>query len=102
TAITGLMLLFGVGIAAFFPFLALFLQQRGLDPSEIGIAVGAMALGRVLATPVWGHIADAVLGRRDTLRLSLFATVVAGTALSLSGHALAAILVTSFVLAAAS
>jgi PPP family 3-phenylpropionic acid transporter len=43
-----------------------------------------------------------VLGRRDTLRLSLFATVVAGTALSLSGHALAAILVTSFLLAAAS
>jgi MFS transporter, PPP family, 3-phenylpropionic acid transporter len=97
-----MMILFGVSIAAFYPFLSLFLQSRGLDPSEIGLAVGAMALGRVLFTSTWGHVADAVLGRRDTLRVSLLATVVTGTALSLAGHSLAAVLVTSFLLAAVS
>jgi PPP family 3-phenylpropionic acid transporter len=102
SAIAGLMVLFGVSIAAFFPFLSLYLQRRGMDPSRIGLAVGAMALGRTVATPLWGHIADAILGRRDTLRLSLLITVATGTALSLSGHALAAILITSFLLAAAS
>jgi MFS transporter, PPP family, 3-phenylpropionic acid transporter len=102
TAITGMMVLFGVCIAAFFPFLALFLQQHGLDPSEIGLAVGAMALGRVLFTSAWGHVADAVLGRRDTLRISLLGTVVAGTALSLAGQSLPAVLITSFLLAAVS
>jgi PPP family 3-phenylpropionic acid transporter len=102
TAITGMMVLFGVCIAAFFPFLALFLQQHGLDPSEIGLAVGAMALGRVLFTSAWGHVADAVLGRRDTLRISLLGTVVAGTALSLAGQSFPAVLITSFLLAAVS
>ena len=48
-----------------------------------------MALGRVLCTPPWGHVADALLGRRDTLRLSLLLTVAGGTALSLSGHSFA-------------
>jgi PPP family 3-phenylpropionic acid transporter len=102
TAIAGMMVLFGISIAAFFPFLSLFLQAHGLDPSQIGVAVGAMALGRVMFTPLWGHVADAVLGRRDTLRLSLIVTVFTGTALSLTGHSFAAVLVTSFLLAAAS
>jgi MFS transporter, PPP family, 3-phenylpropionic acid transporter len=102
TAISGEMVLFGICMASFFPFLALFLQTHGLDPSQIGLAVGAMALGRVLFTPPWGHVADALLGRRDTLRLSLVLTVIGGTALSLSGHSFAAVVVTSFLLTSAS
>ena len=101
-AVIGLMVLFGVGAAAFFPFFSLFLKDRGLDPGDIGLVVGVMALGRIATNSVWGHVADSMLGRRDTLRLSLLATVVTATALSIAGGQLGWVLVTAFLLAASS
>jgi MFS transporter, PPP family, 3-phenylpropionic acid transporter len=101
-AVIGLMVLFGVGAAAFFPFFSLWLKDRGLDPGDIGLVVGVMALGRIATNPVWGHVADSMLGRRDALRLSLVATVVTAFALSLVGGTLGWVVVTAFLLAAAS
>lgn len=101
-AVIGLMVLFGIGAAAFFPFFSLFLKDRGFDPGDIGLVVGVMALGRIATNSVWGHVADRVLGRRDTLRLSLLATVVTAFALSLAGGSLGWVLVTAFLLAASS
>jgi MFS transporter, PPP family, 3-phenylpropionic acid transporter len=70
-AIRGAFVLFGIAIAAFFPFLALFLSDRGLSPSRIGLVIAAMAVARVLSNPVWGHVADTSLGRRTTLQVGL-------------------------------
>ena len=70
-AIRGVFVLFGVGIAAFFPFLALFLSDRGLSASTIGVVIAAMAIARLVSNPVWGHVADTRLGRRTTLQIGL-------------------------------
>jgi len=101
-AVIGLMVLFGIGAAAFFPFFSLYLKDRGLDPGDIGLVVGVMALGRIATNSVWGHVADSMLGRRDTLRLSLVATVVTAFALAFVGGTLGWVLATAFLLAASS
>jgi len=70
-AIRGVFVLFGITIAAFFPFLALFLSDRGLSASAIGVVIAAMAVARLVSNPVWGHVADTALGRRTTLQIGL-------------------------------
>lgn len=75
-AVQVLFVLFGVMIAAFFPFFAPFLRNRGLRPEEIGTVFSAMALARILITPVWGHLADTRFGRRAVLQAG---AVAAGT-----------------------
>jgi hypothetical protein len=56
-ALTGMFVLFGLVIASFFPFFALFLDERGLDPSEIGVVIAAMAVARIATNPMWGSLA---------------------------------------------
>jgi MFS family permease len=62
-----LFVLFGVVVACFFPFFALFLKDRGLDEREIGLVVSVMAFARVILNPGMGHLADTRLGRRRML-----------------------------------
>jgi PPP family 3-phenylpropionic acid transporter len=83
TSVKFLFVLFGVAIASFFPFLALFLSDRGLTPGRIGVVIAAMALARIAANPVWGHIADTTLGRRSVLRIGALGATVAAIALFL-------------------
>jgi len=63
-AIQVLFILFGVVIAAFFPFLSLFLDGKGLTAAQIGVVIAGMAVARVLFSPFWGHLADTTIGRR--------------------------------------
>jgi len=81
TSVQVLFVLFGVAVASFFPFLALFLDDRGLGPGSIGIVIAAMALARIAANPVWGHIADTTLGRRSVLRIGALGSAVTALAL---------------------
>lgn len=97
-AVQVLYLLFGVTIAAFFPFLALFLSARGLSAGQIGMVIAAMAVGRIAAGPVWGHVADTSLGRRTTLQIGAFGAAVVALGLFLVER-YAAILVLGFVFA---
>jgi MFS transporter, PPP family, 3-phenylpropionic acid transporter len=82
-AVRGLFLTSGFVIAAFFPFLALFLADKGLSDSQIGFVIAAMALARILLNPIWGHLADSTLGRRTSLQIGLVAA--AACALLLAG-----------------
>ncbi len=80
----GLFLTFGFVIAAFFPFLALYLDGKGLSESGIGLVIAAMAVARIISNPLWGHLADATIGRRTALQIgaffsAVFAMVLAGT-----------------------
>ncbi|MET0802023.1 MAG: MFS transporter [Actinomycetota bacterium] len=80
----GLFLTFGFVIAAFFPFLALYLDGKGLSESGIGLVIAAMAVARIVSNPLWGHLADATIGRRTALQIgaffsAVFALVLAGT-----------------------
>jgi MFS transporter, PPP family, 3-phenylpropionic acid transporter len=99
-ALTGTFVLFGLVIASFFPFFALFLDSRGLDPSEIGVVVAVMAIARIGSNPVWGSLADARLGRRTVLRITLATGAAAALLLSAFGHTLVSVLLTATLLAA--
>ncbi len=87
-------------IAAFFPFLALYLDGKGLSESGIGLVIAAMAVARIVLNPLWGHLADATLGRRTSLQIGAFLS--AAFALVLAGaDGVGAIAVAGFLLAGA-
>ena len=84
TQIQGLFLLFGPAIAAFFPFLSLYLaEHHGLSASQIGIVVAVSAAARMVANPLWGHYADTRLGRLTVLQICLLGGAVAGLVLNI-------------------
>lgn len=93
-----LFVLFGVVIASFFPFIALFLDDRGLTKGEIGVVIAAMALARVMFNPIWGHVSDTTIGRRRALQIGTLGAGGAGLALFWT-HGLLAIAVIGFVFA---
>ncbi len=97
-AVRGLFLTSGFVIAAFFPFLALFLSNKGLSDSQIGFVIAAMALARILLNPIWGHLADSTLGRRTSLQIGLLAAAVCALLLA-RAHAMAEVTVAGFLLA---
>ena len=74
-AVLGLFVTFGVVVASFFPFLSIYLDGRGFDPGEIGAILAAMAVVRMIAMPIWGHVADTRTGRRRALQLGLVGMV---------------------------
>jgi MFS transporter, PPP family, 3-phenylpropionic acid transporter len=102
TSICVLFVLVGVALAAFFPFLALVLRAHGLDPGEIGVAIGAMAVARVLANPLWGHAADTWTGRKRAMQLSGCASAAAALGLFATGDGALAVIIASAAVAAAS
>jgi len=99
-AVRGLFLTFGFVIAAFFPFLALYLDDKGLSGSDIGLVIAAMAVARVVLNPLWGHLADATLGRRTSLQIGAFLSACFGLVLA-GVDGVVAIAVASFLLAGA-
>ncbi|MGZ4115254.1 MAG: MFS transporter, partial [Actinomycetota bacterium] len=62
--------LFGAAGAAFIPFYALLLRDRGLSPDDIGLILAVTSLAGVVATPFWSHAADTRLGSAHTLQLA--------------------------------
>lgn len=82
-SIHGLFTVMGVQVAAFLPFFSLFLHHRGLRPDRIGLVTATLWLSGLLATSMWGLVADTSLGRLYTLRLT--GVLAAGAALALGG-----------------
>ena len=85
-AIQVLFVLFGVVVGAFFPFVALFLSDKGLSAGDIGVVLALMAVARIIVNPVWGHLADTSLGRRRALRIGCFGAAVAAVTLLATDH----------------
>ena len=84
-AIRGLFLLFGFCVAAFFPFLSLYLEGRhGLTESQIGLVIASMALARVIGNPFWGHFSDTRLGRLTALQIGTAGTAMAAIGMNLA------------------
>jgi MFS family permease len=90
-----LYLALGATTAFLSPFIAVILQERGFDPGTIGVISALAAAGFIAVVPVWGHIGDAILGRRLTLALCMaIATAVAlGIAAPIGGIALALLVI---------
>jgi PPP family 3-phenylpropionic acid transporter len=81
-AVNGLFVVFGFVVAAFFPFLAVYLEDRGLSASEIGFVLAAMAFARIVSNPVWGHEADTRIGRLRALQLGTLGSGLAALAMN--------------------
>jgi len=78
SAVQGVYLTIGLSIAAFFPFLALYLRDaHGLDESQIGVLLACMAAARMLANPLWGHLSDTRIGRLTALQIGLAGSAAA-------------------------
>lgn len=88
--VRALFCLLGVAESALVPFLPLLLRDRGLDPQALGAVLALMSAAAFAAGPVWGFLADRVLGYERTLELSLAATVVASLAFAAT-HSVAAV-----------
>ena len=84
--------LIGLAESAIVPFLPLLLRDRGLHVQAIGAVLALTAAVGFAAGPIWGYLADSLLGRERTLAVCLAATAVASVGLGLShGIALLAV-----------
>jgi MFS transporter, PPP family, 3-phenylpropionic acid transporter len=91
----------GVAGAAFIPFYALLLRDRGLSADQIGLILAATSLAGVVATPFWSHAADTRFGSMHTLQLACGIACVADLALLTTGSSIVAIAACAVVLGAA-
>ncbi|HET7568596.1 MAG TPA: MFS transporter [Gaiellaceae bacterium] len=82
--VRALFLLFGIAESAFLPFLPLLLRHRGLSAEAIGAVLALLAAVSVAAGPIWGYLADRILGYERTLILSLAGTAVGALAFGLA------------------
>ncbi|HSK52638.1 MAG TPA: MFS transporter [Clostridia bacterium] len=60
----------GAGLGVFFPFLSVILRERGFDDGSIGFTIAVGAVAFTIAVPLWGHLADVLLGRTRALAAS--------------------------------
>jgi PPP family 3-phenylpropionic acid transporter len=72
-----LFLLGGAILGVFYPFVSAILDARGFSPSEIGLTTALAAVAFTLAVPVWGHLADVVVGRITALRAGVIGASIA-------------------------
>jgi MFS transporter, PPP family, 3-phenylpropionic acid transporter len=99
TGVQGLFIAFGFVISVFFPYRSIYLAQRGLSPSQIGIVIAIMAAAGAMAGPIWGHLADTRIGRLRALQFAVVGAAVASLSINLI-HGLWPIAAMSFGLSA--
>ena len=90
-ALRAVFLLNGAALGVFYPFISVILADRGVPPAGIGIVTAASSAAFSLAVPLWGHVADVILGRRRALAV---AGVGAGVFVLLAGAPVPLVLVT--------
>jgi PPP family 3-phenylpropionic acid transporter len=79
----------GSALGFVFPFMALILFERGFDVVGVGLIAGVSAAVSTVALPVYGHVADVVIGRRRALQI---AAIVGIGAFAITGAPLAGLL----------
>lgn len=70
-------LFFGL-LALFIPFLPVYLEERGLSTSEVGVIIGTGGIVTLIAQPLWGFISDKTKTVRKVLLLLVFLTAIGG------------------------
>lgn len=84
-AIRAVFLLVGAILGVFYPFVSAILAGRGFTAQEIGLTTALAALAFTLSVPVWGHLADVVLGRVVALRVAVVGSSIAVLGLLFGG-----------------
>jgi MFS transporter, PPP family, 3-phenylpropionic acid transporter len=80
-ALRTLFLAVGGAIGVVYPFIAVILLGRGFHVVGVGIVIALTAVAFAASVPVWGHVADVVLGRPRALQV---AAICAGLALAVT------------------
>lgn len=80
-----LFIIYGFALGFVLPWNVPQLTSAGLDPGAIGTVLGVAALASLIAYPVWGLIADTILGRDRTLVLTGILAAIAGVGILVSG-----------------
>jgi MFS transporter, PPP family, 3-phenylpropionic acid transporter len=78
-------LYFAIGLwtASIGPFITVILHGRGFDSAAIGLVSACSALAVIVVVPVWGHVADVLVGRARAFRIGLIVAAVAAVVLLL-------------------
>jgi PPP family 3-phenylpropionic acid transporter len=84
--------LLGLAESAIVPFLPLLFEDRGLSVQAIGAVLALNAAVGFAAGPLWGYLADSLLGRERTLAFCLASTAACSVALGFA-HGVAVIAV---------
>lgn len=82
--VRALFCLLGFAEAAFVPFFPLLLRDRGLHAQAIGAVLALVSAVGFAAGPIWGYLADRVLGRERTFAFCLVGTVAGALLLGFS------------------
>lgn len=73
-------------VGAFGPFLAGYLDARGLSPRAVAWLLAVMPLVRVVVTPAWTYLADLLRAPTLTLRIVCVGALVAFVGVARSAH----------------
>lgn len=82
-ALRWLYLAIGTWTASIAPFSAVILHSRGIDTATIGLLSAVAALAATVLVPVWGHLADVLVGRAFAFRIGVAIASLASIALLL-------------------
>ena len=64
------LLIFGF-MACFYPYFTVYLTNKGLSYSQVGIALAINSLVGVAFQPIWGYITDKYLNKKQTLIITI-------------------------------
>lgn len=104
--VPGLVRLAAVGVAVFFVFIAPVEQlmpivavEHGMKASDVGLLIGAIGVGAVVANPIIARCSDSPAGRRRLMALGLFLAAPGMIELAVTPrHGIAADLVGAFLI----
>lgn len=69
-ALRSLFLAVGGAVGVAYPFIAVILLGRGFDVVGVGVVTALSAVAFTASVPIWGHVADVLLGRPRALQVS--------------------------------
>jgi PPP family 3-phenylpropionic acid transporter len=82
--------IFYAALAGYYPFLTVYLVERGLSYTQIGIAYAATSLVSVAAQPIWGYITDKYSNKNNILVITmLFSSLIINAFVYIKGFPMA-------------
>lgn len=78
--------IFYAALAGYYPFLTIYMTERGLSYAEIGIAYAVTSLISVAAQPIWGYITDKYSNKNNILFVTmLFSALIINAFVCING-----------------
>lgn len=71
-------------VGAWYPYLSVFYQDRGLDLATIGLMTALGAAAGLVAAPIWGAVADRFAGSRPVIPIAALIAAAGAAALALA------------------